>query len=74
MEDDKFLPSVIFSDEATFHLSGKVNKHNVHIWGLQNPHTALEHEWDSSKVNVFAPYRKQSFMDLNFLMKTRLLA
>jgi hypothetical protein len=53
VEDDKFLPRVIFSDEATFHLSGKVNRHNVRIWGLQNPHTTLEHERDSPKDNVF---------------------
>jgi hypothetical protein len=53
MEDDKFLPRVIFSDEATFHLCGKVNRHNVSIWGLQNPHTTLEHERDSPKVNAF---------------------
>jgi hypothetical protein len=53
MEDDKFLPRVIFSDEATLHLSGKVNRHNVRIWGLQNPHTTLEHERDSPKVIMF---------------------
>jgi hypothetical protein len=53
VEDDKFLPRVIFSDETTFHLSGKVNRHNVRILGLQNPHTTPEHERDSSKVNVF---------------------
>jgi hypothetical protein len=53
MEDDTFLPHLIFSDEATFHLSGKVNRHNVRIWGLQNPQEALEHERDSLKVNVF---------------------
>ena len=53
MEDDTFLPRLIFSDEATFHLSGKVNRHNVRIWELQNPEEALEHERDSLKVNVF---------------------
>ena len=53
MEDDTFLPRVVFSDEATFHLSGKVNTHNVRIWGLQNPHSTLQHERDSPKVNVF---------------------
>jgi hypothetical protein len=42
MEDDKFLPRVIFSDEAKFHLSDKVNRHNVRIWGLHNAHTTLE--------------------------------
>jgi len=52
-EDDIFLPRLIFSDEATFHLSGKVNRHNDRIWGLQNPQEALEHERDSPKDNVF---------------------
>ncbi|PNF28849.1 hypothetical protein B7P43_G04437 [Cryptotermes secundus] len=53
MEDELFLLRVIFSDETTFHLSGKVNRHNVRIWGLQNPHVTLERVRDSPKVNVF---------------------
>ena len=31
-EDEAFLKRVCFSDEATFHVSGKLNKHNVRIW------------------------------------------
>jgi len=54
MEDDSFLPRLIFNDEATFHLNGKVNRHNVRILGLQNPQEALEHERDSPKVVVCA--------------------
>ncbi|PNF16639.1 hypothetical protein B7P43_G06415 [Cryptotermes secundus] len=53
MEDELFPPRVIFSDEATFHLSGKVNRHNVRIWGLQDTHVTLEYVRDSPKVNVF---------------------
>ena len=37
MEDELFLPRVIFSDEAMFHLSGKVNRYNVRIWGYKIP-------------------------------------
>lgn len=51
--DEHFCSRINFSDEATFHLSGKVNRHNVRIWGLENPHATLEHERDSPKVNVF---------------------
>ena len=40
-----------FSDEATFHVSGKVNKHNIQIWGSQNPCEVLER--DSPKINVW---------------------
>ncbi|PSN35722.1 hypothetical protein C0J52_26813, partial [Blattella germanica] len=51
--DNTFAERIVFSDEATFHVSGKVNKHNVRIWGLQNPHKHIEHVRDSPKVNVF---------------------
>ena len=43
----------VFSDEATFHVSGKVNKHNIRIWGSQNPCEVLERERDSPKINVW---------------------
>ena len=42
------------SDEATFHVSGKVNKHNIRIWGSQNPCEVLERERDSPKINVWS--------------------
>jgi hypothetical protein len=35
MEEGGFAERLIFSDEATFHISGKVNRHNVHIWGTE---------------------------------------
>lgn len=52
-QDDGFLERILFSDEATFHVSGKVNKHNVRIWGSENPHATTEHVRDSPKVNVW---------------------
>ena len=53
MEDDT-LPRFIFSDEAMFHLSGKVSHNNVRIWGLENPHEIVQHERDSQKISVFS--------------------
>lgn len=53
LEEDGFAERLVFSDEATFHLSGKVNRHNVRIWGTEHPHTIVEYERDSPKVNVF---------------------
>ena len=32
LEEDEFDDRLVFSDEATFHLTGKVNKHNTRIW------------------------------------------
>ena len=45
--------TVVFSDEATFHVTGKVNRHNTRIWGTEHPHAIQEHVRDSPKVNVF---------------------
>lgn len=36
METAGFMESIVFSDEATFQLSSKVNRHNVRIWGADN--------------------------------------
>ena len=52
LEED-FKGCLVFSDEVTFHMNGKVNRHNVRIWGEENPHATIEHERVSPKVNVF---------------------
>jgi hypothetical protein len=51
-KDNEFLRKIMFSDEATFHVSGKVNKQNVCIWGSEHPHTTVKHIRDSPKFNV----------------------
>jgi hypothetical protein len=35
-EDNLFLDKVVFSNKATLRLSGKFNRHDVIMWGLQN--------------------------------------
>ena len=52
-KSDEFLKRICFSDEATFYVSGKLNKHNVRIWGSEHPHEIRELERDSPKVNVW---------------------
>ena len=45
IDDDKdYLKCVVFLDEASFHVSGKVNKYNVRIWGSQNPYEVVKKE------------------------------
>jgi hypothetical protein len=51
--EDEFATRLIFSDEATFHLSGKVNRHNIRVCGTGNLHATTEHQRDSPKLNVF---------------------
>lgn len=58
IQDENFTSLLVFSDEATFHLNRKVNRYNVRIWGTNNPHTIIEHERDSPKLNVFCEISK----------------
>jgi hypothetical protein len=42
----------VFSDQATFHQTGKVNRHNVRIWDTENPHEVVEYVRYSPNVSV----------------------
>jgi hypothetical protein len=50
-EYNSFLDKIVLSDEATFHLSGKVTHHNLIIWKSQNPlqvvkvHRKMDRSW-----------------------------
>ena len=39
-------------------MNGKINRHNVCIWGKENPHATIELVRDSPKVNVFCAISK----------------
>ncbi|GBM32666.1 hypothetical protein AVEN_89658-1 [Araneus ventricosus] len=49
LDDRNFLQRVMFSDHATFHVSGIVNRNDTRIWGLENPHTVLQQARGSPK-------------------------
>uniref|UniRef100_A0A1B6BYI4 Tc1-like transposase DDE domain-containing protein n=1 Tax=Clastoptera arizonana TaxID=38151 RepID=A0A1B6BYI4_9HEMI len=53
IDENDFLKNVIFSDVATFHVNGTVNRHNCRMWGSQPPHEFIEHQRDTPKVNVW---------------------
>jgi hypothetical protein len=57
LEEDGFAEKLVFSGETTFHVCGKVNRHNVRIWGTENPHATVKHVRYSPKVNVFFFFR-----------------
>ena len=50
--DPSILDNVLLRDEAVFHLSGRVNRHNTRIWETENPKIIEEKESDSSKLVV----------------------
>jgi hypothetical protein len=43
----------MFTDEATFHASVAIKRHNVWIWRSQQPRTVMVHVRDSLKVNIW---------------------
>ncbi|KAJ4430933.1 hypothetical protein ANN_19526 [Periplaneta americana] len=59
MVTEDFIESLVFSDEGTFHLSGKVHKHNVRIWALEKPNNYVKHVRDSPKVNMFCAISRE---------------
>ena len=70
MENYNFLRRLIFSDEATFHTSGKVNRHNLRICEHENQLGFLEYYRDSLKVNVFCAASLRKFMQNTFAGQT----
>jgi hypothetical protein len=54
IDDDKTFPrQVCFTDEATLHVNGCVNRHNFRIWGSEQPNEIHEYVRGSAKVNVW---------------------
>jgi hypothetical protein len=51
-DDERFLDSVLFSDEGTFRVNGEVSTHNCRVWGNENSRASKEHVPDSRKMNV----------------------
>lgn len=36
-DNEEFVSRMVLSEEAAFSLSGKFNRHNVRIWGTEQP-------------------------------------
>jgi len=70
MTEEGFLDRAVFSDESTFHISGKVHRHNVRIWGTENPHEMVQHERVFPRSIFFSQCPHERFMGLSFSAKT----
>ncbi len=53
VDDQENHGLIFFSDEANFHLSGLVNKHNCRIWAETNPYVTIDVPINSPKVTVW---------------------
>lgn len=57
MDDDNFVKRIVLSDEAAFHICGKVHRHDVRVWGLENSHVFVKQVRDFPKSSLFSCYR-----------------
>ncbi|CAF0812160.1 unnamed protein product [Adineta ricciae] len=53
IEDENNDGLIFLSDDATFHVSGMIHKHNCRIWSQDNLHTTMEVAMNSPKVTVW---------------------
>jgi hypothetical protein len=51
--DLEWLENILFSDECTFNLNGRVNRQNYRFWGTEKPNVIIEHSQYSPKINVW---------------------
>ncbi|GBO17121.1 hypothetical protein AVEN_69861-1 [Araneus ventricosus] len=69
-----FLNRIIFLDEATFHVSSKVNKHNCRSWGSENTHAVQEVERNIPKINVWSAFSHDAIIGPFFFAETSVTA
>ena len=67
---DNFLDELTFFDEATFHLSGKMNRHSCRIWGTEKPDEIWQLERNSPKINVWCALRRSRIIGPFFFQET----
>ena len=71
LEKEIFNDLLAYSNKATFHVSGKINKHNTRIRETEHPHTILQYVRDSPKMNVFCALSKKCVEGLFALNEQR---
>ncbi|GBL96166.1 hypothetical protein AVEN_118720-1 [Araneus ventricosus] len=67
-----FLNRIIFSDEATFHVSNKV--HSCIIWDSENPHAVQEVKKNSPNFNVWCALSHDTVIGPFFFAETSFMA
>ena len=61
-QSEDFLRTIFFSDEAVFHLNGRVHRHNCVIWCKENPHAMQEVPLKSPRLVVWGEMFKNSII------------
>lgn len=74
VDDPLLLNNIVFSDEATFELTGNINRHNCRYWSNVNPHWKRDNYTQyPQKVNVWAGVFNGRLVD-SFFIESNLTA
>jgi len=68
--NSSILDNIWFSDEAVFHLAGRVNRYNSRIWRTENPKVIEEKERDSPKLVVWCAISSKGIIGRVAVLKT----
>ena len=60
--DPQLLDCLLFSDEAHFHLRGKVNRQNFRFWATKQPHEHSEKPLSVVKTTVWCALGKNGIL------------
>jgi len=66
--NSSILDNIWFSDEAVFHLSERINRHNTRKWGTENPKVIEEKVRDLSKLIVWCTIFSKGIIGPYFLV------
>ena len=69
-EDENYLNSILFSDEAYFYMDRSVLTSNIRIWSEQNPHAFSEHPLQPAKVMVWCGLTSSRILGPYFFHET----
>lgn len=70
-DDEDIVQNIIFTDEATFTLSGEVNRQNCRYWAKENPHWSREtHTQYPQKINVWCGIVRDIILGPYFFERT----
>ena len=65
---------IIFSDEAVFHVCGRVNRHNSRTWVSERPTDFIEWQAYTPKVNVWIGMTNRKIYDPYFFTENTINA
>jgi hypothetical protein len=69
VDDDYYLINLIFSEEATLHVSGHMNRYHGRVWGSKDPCVVMEHRRASVRMNVWCALTHRRVIGPFFCMK-----